>query len=247
MSQLFIGIDSGTQSTRAVLVDGATGRVLAARSAAYGILPSEVPGTKEQDPADWVRAATEVVAGVLAAAGADAAGRVAAIGISGQQHGFVPLDAEGRVIRPAKLWCDTSTAPQCDTLIARLGGLPRTIERLGNGIPPGFTASKILWMKEHEPERYARLATVLLPHDYLAFWLTGRAHMEWGDASGTALMDVRTRRWSAGGGGGDWPRAGRKAAAPRVLARAGGRRAAGHRAPVRLRTATSSCRAAATT
>ena len=197
MSRLFIGIDSGTQSTRAVLVDGATGRVLAARSAAYGILPSEVPGTKEQDPADWVRAVTEVVAGVLAAAGADAAGRVAGIGISGQQHGFVPLDAEGRVIRPAKLWCDTSTAPQCDTLIARLGGLPRTIERLGNGIPPGFTASKILWMKEREPERYARLATVLLPHDYLAFWLTGRAHMEWGDASGTALMDVRTRRWSA--------------------------------------------------
>jgi xylulokinase len=196
MSQLFIGIDSGTQSTRAVLVDGATGRVLAARSAAYGFLPSEVAGTKEQDPDDWVRAATEVVAGVLAAAGGDCAGRVAAIGLSGQQHGFVPLDAEGRVIRPAKLWCDTSTAPQCETLITRLGGLPRTIERLGNGIPPGFTASKILWMKEREPERYARLATVLLPHDYLAFWLTGCAHMEWGDASGTALMDVRSRRWS---------------------------------------------------
>ncbi len=197
MPHLFIGIDSGTQSTRAVLVDGSTGRVLAARSATYDILPSEVPGTKEQDPADWVRTATDVVAGVLAAAGADAAGRVAAIGISGQQHGFVPLDADGRVIRPAKLWCDTSTAPQCDTLITRLGGLPRTIELLGNGIPPGFTASKILWMKEREPERYARLATVLLPHDYLAYWLTGRAHMEWGDASGTALLDVRTRRWSA--------------------------------------------------
>ena len=131
----------------------ATGRVLAARSAAYDILPSDVPGTKEQDPADWVRAASEVIAGVLDAAGPDAAGRVAAIGISGQQHGFVPLDAEGRVIRPAKLWCDTSTAPQCDTLIGRLGGLPRTIELLGNGIPPGFTASKILWLKEHEPEQ----------------------------------------------------------------------------------------------
>ena len=197
MTRLFIGLDSGTQSTRAVLLDGSTGRVIAARSAAYEILPSEVPGTKEQDPADWTRAASEVIAGVLSAAGPDAAGRVAAIGISGQQHGFVPLDAEGRVIRPAKLWCDTSTAPQCETLIGRLGGLARTIERLGNGIPPGFTASKILWLKEHEPEHYARLATVLLPHDYLAYWLTGRAHMEWGDASGTALMDVRTRRWSA--------------------------------------------------
>ena len=193
--QLFIGLDSGTQSTRAVLVDGATGRVLAARSAAYDMLPSVVPGTKEQNPADWVRAASEVIAGVLGDAGPDAAGRVAGIGISGQQHGLVALDAGGQVIRPAKLWCDTSTAPQCDTLIGRLGGLPRTIEQLGNGIPPGFTASKILWLKEHEPGNYARLATVLLPHDYLAFWLTGRVHMEWGDASGTALMDVRTRTW----------------------------------------------------
>jgi len=182
MTELFIGLDSGTQSTRAVLVDGATGRVLAARSAAYEILASDVPGTKEQNPDDWVHAASEVIAGVLGAAGPDSAGRVAGIGISGQQHGFVPLDADGEVIRPAKLWCDTSTAPQCETLIDRLGGLSRTIERLGNGIPPGFTASKILWLKEHEPRNYARLATVLLPHDYLAFWLTGRAHMEWGDA-----------------------------------------------------------------
>jgi xylulokinase len=197
MSRLFIGLDSGTQSTRAILVDGDTGRVLAARSAAQDILASDVPGTREQDPADWIRAASDVIGGVLLDAGPDAAQRVAAIGISGQQHGFVPLDAEGQVIRPAKLWCDTSTAPQCETLIARLGGLPRTIERLGNGIPPGFTASKILWLKEHEPANYARLATVLLPHDYLAFWLTGRAHMEWGDASGTALMDVRTRTWRA--------------------------------------------------
>jgi xylulokinase len=197
MTRLFIGLDSGTQSTRAVLVDGATGRVLSARSSAYDILPSDVPGTKEQDPADWVRAAAEVLDGVLRDAGPSAAGRVAAIGISGQQHGFVPLDAGGRVIRPAKLWCDTSTAPQCAEIIGRLGGLARTIDLIGNGIPAGFTASKILWLKEHEPDRYARLATVLLPHDYLAFWLTGRGHMEWGDASGTALMDVRSRAWSA--------------------------------------------------
>jgi xylulokinase len=197
MSRLFIGLDSGTQSTRAILVDGETGLVLASRSAALDILPSDVPGTREQDPADWLRAAFDVLAGVLRDAGPDAAGRVAGIGISGQQHGFVALDAEGHVIRPAKLWCDTSTAPQCETLIRRLGGLPRTIEQLGNGIPPGFTASKILWLKEQEPASYARLATVLLPHDYLAFWLTGRAHMEWGDASGTALMDVRTRTWRA--------------------------------------------------
>ena len=195
MTRLFIGIDSGTQSTRAVLIDGGSGRVIAAHSAAHAMLPSDVPGTKEQDPADWVRAMTTVMTAVLGTAGPDAASRVAAIGISGQQHGLVPLDAEGRVIRPAKLWCDTSTAPQAVTLTQRLGGLSRTIQQLGNGIPAGFTASKILWMKEHEPDRYARLATVLLPHDYLAFRLTGRAHVEWGDASGTALMDVRTRTW----------------------------------------------------
>jgi len=196
MGRYFIGIDSGTQSTKAVLVDGGTGRIVAVKSEAYDILPSDVPGAKEQDPADWVRATAAVIEGVLQEAGG-AAGSVAAIGISGQQHGFVPLDAEGRVIRPAKLWCDTATAPQCETLIGRLGGPSQTIEKLGNSIPAGFTASKILWLKEREPEHFARLATVLLPHDYLAWWLTGRAHMEWGDASGTALMDVRTRTWRA--------------------------------------------------
>jgi len=196
VNRLFLGLDSGTQSTRAVLIDGDTGRVIAMQSASHDLLCSDVPGAKEQEPADWVRAASVVIAGVLRDAG-QATGAVAAIGISGQQHGFVPLDADGRVIRPAKLWCDTSTADQADALVDRLGGLARTIALLGNGIPAGFTASKILWLKEHEPDNYARLATVLLPHDYLAFWLTGRPHMEWGDASGTALMDVRSRTWCA--------------------------------------------------
>jgi len=196
VNRLFIGLDSGTQSTKAVLVDGDSGHVIATRSVAYDILPSATPGVREQDPSDWVRAASTVIAGALGEAG-QAAGEVAAIGISGQQHGFVPLDSDGRVIRPAKLWCDTSTAPECDTLVSRLGGLARTIALLGNGIPAGFTASKILWLKEHEPDNYARLAMVLLPHDYLAFWLTGQSHMEWGDASGTALMDVRSRMWCA--------------------------------------------------
>jgi xylulokinase len=115
--------------------------------------------------------------------------------VSGQQHGFVPLDREGNVIRPAKLWCDTSTSAECDELTAILGGPKRTIKALGNAILPGFTASKILWLKKHEPRNYARLSTVLLPHDYLNWWLTGNRFMEYGDASGTALMDVRRRRW----------------------------------------------------
>ena len=116
-------------------------------------------------------------------------------GVSGQQHGFVPLDREGEVIRPAKLWCDTATAVECEEITEQLGGLKKTIRALGNAVLPGFTASKILWLKKHEPKQYARLATVLLPHDYLNFWLTGRSVMEYGDASGTALLDVRKRKW----------------------------------------------------
>ena len=195
MAQFVIGLDSGTQSTKALLVDAHDGRVLARTSAPHRMLPAREPGEKEQDPADWLAAADRTIGELVAAAGPDR-GAVVAIGLSGQQHGFVPLDAEGRVIRPAKLWCDTSTAAEAEALVARLGGLERTIALTGNGIPPGYTASKILWLKEHEPERYARLATVLLPHDYLVFELTGARVMEYGDASGTALMDVRRRVWS---------------------------------------------------
>jgi xylulokinase len=195
-SPKFIGIDSGTQSTKTLIIDGATGRVLASHAVAYDLIPSTPPGHKEQDPADWLRAVATTLEHVLEASGVNRK-EVAGIGISGQQHGFVPLDADDRVIRPAKLWCDTSTADQCEEMIARLGGIERTIELLGNSIPPGYTASKILWLKETEPENYARLASVLLPHDYIAFWLTGRKVMEYGDASGTALVDVRRREWRA--------------------------------------------------
>jgi len=117
--------------------------------------------------------------------------------VSGQQHGFVPLDKGGEVIRPAKLWCDTTTAVECDEITEKLGGMKQTIRALGNAVLPGFTASKILWLKKHEPKNYRLLATVLLPHDYLNFWLTGEKVMEYGDASGTALLDVRKRKWSS--------------------------------------------------
>src|SRR6185503_14146404 len=86
---------------------------------------------------------------------------------------------------------------ECDEITAKLGGLKAAIRELGNAVLPGFTASKILWLKNHEPKNFARLATVLLPHDYLNFWLTGEKKMEYGDASGTALLNVRTRKWSA--------------------------------------------------
>ncbi|HYA49078.1 MAG TPA: xylulokinase, partial [Burkholderiales bacterium] len=122
--------------------------------------------------------------------------KVSCLGVSGQQHGFVPLDSRGRPLRPAKLWNDTSTIAETETIIGRLGGPREFVRKLGIDLAVGFTASKVLWLKEHEPSRFARLATVLLPHNYLNLHLTGRAHMEYGDASGTGLMDIRNLRWS---------------------------------------------------
>ena len=192
---LLIGIDSGTQSTKALVVDARSGKVLGSGSAAYGLIEGLPPGAKEQHPHVWREATSKAVRAALKEAKV-AAGEVVAMGVSGQQHGFVPLDKAGEVIRPAKLWCDTATAAECEEITAALGGPKAAIKAVGNAVLPGFTASKILWLKRHEPKNFAKLATVLLPHDYLNFWLTGVASMEFGDASGTALMDVRKRRWS---------------------------------------------------
>src|SRR6516225_8480764 len=195
MRTLILGIDSGTQSTKALVVDAKDGKVLASAAQEYELIPNLPPGAKEQHPHTWREATASGIRRALRQAKAVAA-EVKAIGVSGQQHGFVPLDQAGEVIRPAKLWCDTATAAECEEITARLGGLKETIKALGNAVLPGFTASKILWLKKHEPENYRRLATVLLPHDYLNFWLTGEKVMEYGDASGTALLDVSKRKWS---------------------------------------------------
>jgi xylulokinase len=195
MRNLLIGIDSGTQSTKVLVVDAKNGKVLASASQAYGLIPGLSPGAKEQHPHTWRDATAAAIRQALRGAKASSA-EVRAIGVSGQQHGFVPLDKDGEVIRPAKLWCDTSTAAECDEITEKLGGAKKTLKALGNAVLPGFTASKILWLKKREPKNYARLASVLLPHDYLNFWLTGEKVMEYGDASGTALLDVRKRKWS---------------------------------------------------
>ncbi|MBS1808906.1 MAG: xylulokinase [Acidobacteria bacterium] len=195
MSEYFIGIDSGTQSTKTIILDAASGEIIASASAPYDLIEGLPTGHKEQHPAEWIAAVKSTISAALAKANIDRAA-VKGIGVSGQQHGFVPLDANDQVIRPAKLWCDTATSAECEEIINHLGGLDPTIEAVGNGIPAGFTASKILWLKNHEPENYARLASILLPHDYINFWLTGRKTMEHGDASGTALLDVKNRTWS---------------------------------------------------
>ena len=195
MRELVIGIDSGTQSTKALVVDVKNGKVLGEGTKAYGLISGLPAGAKEQDPSDWIKAAESSVRTALKRAKARAV-EVRAIGVSGQQHGFVPLDKKGNVIRPAKLWCDTSTSKECDEIMEKLGGLKGSIKEIGNSVLPGFTAGKILWLKRNEPKNFNRLATVLLPHDYLNFWLTGNTVMEYGDASGTALLNVRTRKWS---------------------------------------------------
>ncbi|HYE72490.1 MAG TPA: FGGY family carbohydrate kinase, partial [Blastocatellia bacterium] len=195
MSNYFIGIDSGTQSTKTIIIDGESGEVVASASAPYDLIEGLPAGHKEQNPTDWSTAVRNTVMAALQKAGIDRS-KVQAIGVSGQQHGFVPLGEKDEVIRPAKLWCDTSTSAECDEIIGCFGGLRQTIDAVGNGIPAGFTASKILWLKKHEPEHFARLRTVLLPHDYINFRLTGRKAMECGDASGTGLLDVRNRTWS---------------------------------------------------
>ncbi len=192
---LLIGIDSGTQSTKALVVDARSGKVCGSGSASYGLIEGLPAGAKEQDPDTWRAALVKSVKLALKEAKASA-GEVVGISVSGQQHGFVPMDKSGAVIRPAKLWCDTSTTAECAEITEALGGVKGAIRALGNAVLPGFTAPKILWLRKNEPENYARLATVLLPHDYLNWWLTGGMFMEFGDASGSALMDVRKRRWS---------------------------------------------------
>jgi xylulokinase len=194
VKEYFVGIDNGTQSTKTIVIDGESGKVLGKAVKEHTFIEGLPPGHKEQDPAVWVDALMETVKAAIRAAGIDPK-NIRAIGVSGQQHGLVPLDEQGRVIRPAKLWNDTSTFRESEYLIRRLGGLKMVIELLGLSIPPGFTAPKVLWLKRHEPWNYRRLRTILLPHDYLNFYLTGRKVMEYGDASGTALMNIRTRTW----------------------------------------------------
>ena len=194
---LFIGLDSGTQSTKAVVLDFETGTIVAHASEKYDLIDGLPPGHLEQHPGDWTRAVDLTIESCLAQLG-ERRKEIRGIGVSGQQHGLVALDAMDKVVRPAKLWCDTSTAEECVILTNEFGGPAGLIAETGNAIPPGFTASKILWLKRHEPENFARTTAVLLPHDYLNFHLTGVKRMEFGDASGTGLLNVRTREWHRG-------------------------------------------------
>lgn len=186
------GIDAGTQSVKVVVYDADARELLASASAPLELICGD-DGSREQHPTDWVHAMKacfdRIDAGVRS--------RIVALAVSGQQHGFVPLDGDGHVLAPAKLWCDTSTTAECGEIMAGVGGAARCIELAGNPILAGYTASKLPWTRKHRPDAYAKLATILLPHDYLDYVLTGERWMEHGDASGTGWLDVRTRQWSA--------------------------------------------------
>ena len=193
---IFLGIDCGTQSTKTIALDWESGGILASAHRAHEFVPNLPPGAMEQNPQDWITAAEQSIAEVLADLG-PRKDEVRGIGVSGQQHGLVVLDRDDNVIRPAKLWCDTTTTAQCEEMTQHFGGENGVIALVGNTMRPGYTAPKILWLRQNEPEHWKRTASILLPHDYLNFWLTGTKRMEFGDASGTALMDVETRQWSA--------------------------------------------------
>jgi xylulokinase len=191
---LYIGVDSGTQSVKAVALDLETGRVAAEARLPHRMIPGLPPGHMEQHPQEWAIAMDEAISEVALRIDRS---RVRGIGVSGQQHGFVPLDEMGGVIRPAKLWCDTSTAAECAILTRKLGGRAAVIRKTGLPFLPGYTAPKVLWLKRREPANFRRLRHILLPHDYLNLHLTGSYFMEFGDASGTGFLDVRRRAWSA--------------------------------------------------
>ena len=178
-----VGLDVGTSAVKGVAIDE-EGRVLATASAEYPLSRPQ-PGWSEQEPEDWWRAAEEVL------------GRLPAgpVGLSGQMHGLVVLDAEQRVLRPAILWNDQRTAVECAEIEERVG-LARLLELTGNRALTGFTAPKLLWLRRHEPEIYRRIRHVLLPKDYVRLRLTGEPAVDVADASGTLLFDVRRRAWS---------------------------------------------------
>lgn len=188
-----LGIDVGTGGTRAVVVDEA-GAVVASATSEHAPFASPQIGWAEQDPRDWWRATIEAVRGVLAQPGVRA-DEIACVGFSGQMHGAVMLDERDEVLRAALIWCDQRTDPQCKAITEKVGA-ERLIELTSNPALTNFTLTKLLWVREHQPELWERFRTILLPKDYVRLRLTGDRAIDVADASGTLLLDVANRRWS---------------------------------------------------
>jgi xylulokinase len=188
----FIGLDVGTSGAKGLLID-LQGRVVGSATEEY---PMAIPKPlwAEQNPDDWWRASVVVLRRLVADANIDR-DDIKGIGLTGQMHGLVLLDSNGSVLRPCIMWNDQRTATQCADITQKIGA-DRVIELTGNQILPGFTAPKIVWVRENEPNVYEKIAHILLPKDYLRYRLSGDFMTEVSDAAGTSLLDVRARRWS---------------------------------------------------
>jgi xylulokinase len=188
-----LGVDVSTTGAKALIVDQ-TGKVVAEATTEYP-LSTPRPLWSEQDPADWWMGAQQSIRRVLQESkllGQDIAG----VGLTGQMHGLTLLDEQNQVLRPAILWNDQRTGSQCERITKQIG-YKQLLAWTGNPALPGFTAPKVLWVREHEPHLYAQIAHILLPKDYIRFKLTGRYATDVADASGMVLLDVKARQWSA--------------------------------------------------
>lgn len=188
-----LGIDLGTSGTKTVLFDS-TGRRLASCTVEYPLYQPK-NGWAEQEPEDWWRAVRETTQAVLAKSGVQA-GDIRGIGIAGQMHGLVMLDEQGKVLRKAILWCDGRTQAQCDEITESIGR-DKLLSITANPALTGFTAGKILWVRQNEPEIYEKCRHILLPKDYIRYKLTGQFATDVSDASGMNLLDVPKREWSS--------------------------------------------------
>ncbi len=189
----WLGIDVGTGGSRALLVDGG-GRVRYSNTAAHKDMLMLKPLWAEQDPDDWWAASQAAIRGLLRDANIEGSA-VRGVGLSGQMHGLVMLNAAGAVLRPALIWCDQRSQRQVDFVNAKVG--PENVLRwTANPLLTGFTLPKLLWVRDHEPEHFQGIRNILLPKDYLRFKLTGEYASDVSDASGTGLFDVAHRRWS---------------------------------------------------
>ena len=186
-----MGIDLGTQSVKVIIYDPNAREILSTISQNYDLITKE-DGSMEQLAEWWIDGFKKCLSEI----DDNLKKTVVSIGVSGQQHGFVPIDKNGAVLAPVKLWCDTATELECNEIMDAVGGEGKCIEIAGNTIAVGYTASKILWLKKNNPNAYTQMTTVLLPHDYLNFYLSDIRAMEYGDASGTGLLDIRESKWS---------------------------------------------------
>jgi len=187
-----IGVDIGTSSVKTVLFD-AKGGVVSSHTAAYEMFQPQ-NGWAEQNPEDWWNATVDTLKKVMQTSGVSAED-IKGIGLSGQMHGLVLLDKAGYVLRPSIIWCDGRTVAECEDITSAIGR-ERLIEISANPALPGFTASKILWVRKNEPWLYEKAANILLPKDYIRYKLTGEFATDVSDASGMNLLDVPERRWS---------------------------------------------------